>query len=56
MSKTSKSNLPTISSNVDKDLRIWTDRVRELLEGKGGFIVSRDALIGAGVVSGTPGP
>jgi hypothetical protein len=55
MSKTSKSNLPTISSNVDKDLRIWTDRVRELLEGKGGFIVSRDALIGAGVVSGTPG-
>ena len=55
MSKISKSNLPTISSNVDKDLRIWTDRVREILEGKGGFVVSRDALIGAGVISGTPG-
>ena len=55
MSKISKSNLPTISSSVDKDLRIWTDRVREILEGKGGFVVSRDALIGAGVVSGTPG-
>jgi hypothetical protein len=55
MSKISKSNLPTISSNVDKDLRIWTDRVREILEGKGGFVVSRDALIGTGVVSGTSG-
>jgi hypothetical protein len=29
--------------------------VREILEGKGGFVVSRDALIGTGVVSGTSG-
>lgn len=55
MSKNSKSNLPTITSNIDKDLRIWTDRARELLEGKGGFIVTRDALIGGGLASGGPG-
>ena len=46
-----KSNLPTISSSVANDLRMWTDRVREIIEGKDGFVVSRDDLEGAGVIT-----